>query len=145
MVGDIPTTSNSQPTPQVARSRTVRVVFASLGAFWLGVALVGIVVPLIPTTGPVLLAGFFFARSSHRFDAWLVNHRVLGPIIRDWRAGAGFSPRLKTIAVIAITVTFAISVGFVVEPMPVRIGLVLFAIGLITYILRLPTKRTLDA
>jgi uncharacterized membrane protein YbaN (DUF454 family) len=140
-VVQLPTTN----APTVARSRTVRVVFASLGMLWLGIALVGIFVPLIPTTGPVLLAGFFFSRSSERFDDWLASHRVFGPIIRDWRAGVGFSPRLKAIAVTAIAATFTLSVGFVVHLMAVRIGLVAFAIGLVTYILRLPTKRTGDA
>ncbi|HDH03044.1 MAG TPA: DUF454 domain-containing protein [Actinobacteria bacterium] len=125
----------------LARSRVVRMVYASLGMLWLGIAIVGIVVPLIPTTGPVLLAGFFFSRSSERFDLWLVSHRVFGPIIRDWRAGVGFSPRLKAIAVIAIVATFTLSVGWIVDSRPVRVGLVLFAIGLIRYILRLPTKR----
>lgn len=126
---------------QIARSRTVRFVYGALGFVSLGVAIAGIAIPLIPTTGPVLLAGFFFSRSSERFDDWLVNHRVFGPIIRDWRAGLGFSTRLKAVAVAAIAITFAISVGFIIEPVPVRIALGLFGAGLIVYILRLPTKR----
>lgn len=126
---------------QISRSRTVRFVYGALGLVSLGVAIAGIAIPLIPTTGPVLLAGFFFSRSSERFDNWLVGHRVFGPIIRDWRAGLGFSPRLKAVAVVAIAATFAISAGFVIDSMTVRIALVLFGAGLIVYILRLPTKR----
>ena len=112
-----------------------------LGFFFLGLGVAGTVLPVIPTTGPVLLAAFFFSRSSERFDQWLVNHRVFGGIVRDWRAGRGFSVQAKTVAVIAIAVTFTITVGFAVSSTPVRVFLVLLAVGLIAYILRLPTKR----
>lgn len=119
----------------------VRGVYLTLGILFIVVAVIGIVLPLIPTTGPVLAAGFFFARSSERFDNWLASHRLFGPIIRDWRAGLGFSPKLKTIAIAAITVTFTITVGFTISAMPVRVGLVVLAMALIAYILSLPTKR----
>ncbi len=126
---------------QVHRSRAVRAIYLVLGVFFLALGIVGTVLPLIPTTFPVILAGYFFARSSERFDRWLTNHRVFGPLIRDWRAGLGFSVRAKTIALSAIVATFGFSVGWVVEPPVVRIGLVVFAIGLCVYILRLPTKQ----
>ena len=126
---------------QLARSRAVRTVYVGLGLFVLGLGLAGTVLPVIPTTGPILLAAFFFSRSSERFDDWLVNHRLFGGIVRDWRAGRGFSVQAKTVAVIAIAVTFTITVGFAVSSTPVRVFLVLLALGLIVYILRLPTKR----
>jgi uncharacterized membrane protein YbaN (DUF454 family) len=124
----------------VHRSRVVRVIYLVLGVFFLGLGTVGTVLPLIPTTFPIILAGFFFARSSDRFDAWLVNHRIFGPLIRDWRAGLGFSARAKTIALAAIATTFTISIVWVIERAGIRIGLGLLAVGICVYILRLPTK-----
>ena len=126
----------------VHRSRVVRVIYLILGVFFLGLGTVGTVLPLIPTTFPIILAGFFFARSSDRFDAWLVNHRVFGPLIRDWRAGLGFSARAKAVALAAIATTFTISIVWVIERAGVRIGLGLLAVGICVYILRLPTKAT---
>ena len=125
----------------VVKSRVLRSIFIVLGFFFLGMAFVGIAVPLIPTVGPVLLAAFFFSKSSERFDDWLVNNRLFGGIVRDWRAGLGFTPRAKAIAIGAIIATFAISVLFVVEPTLVRVGLIAFAAALVVYITRLPTKR----
>jgi uncharacterized membrane protein YbaN (DUF454 family) len=125
----------------VVKSRLLRSLFLVLGFFFLGMAFVGVVVPLIPTVGPVLLAAFFFSKSSERFDDWLVNNRLFGKIVRDWRAGLGFTIRAKTIAIVAIIVTFTISVVFVVDPMPIRVGLIVFAGALIAYIAQLPTKR----
>jgi hypothetical protein len=125
----------------VVKSRVLRSILFLLGFFWLGMAFVGLAVPLIPTVGPVLLAAFFFSKSSERFDRWLVNNRLFGGIVRDWRAGLGFTIRAKTIAIAAIILTFTISAGFVVEPMPVRIGLIILASALVVYIAQLPTKR----
>lgn len=115
-----------------------------LGFVSLGVGIVGTLLPGIPTTAPILLAAYFFSRSSERFDAWLLNHKVFGPLVRDWRAGLGFTVRAKTISLTAIAVSFTITVVWAVDHLGVRIGLVLLALAISTYILRLPTKR-LDA
>jgi len=125
----------------VTKSRVLRSLFLVLGFFFLGLAFVGVAVPLIPTVGPVLLAAFFFSKSSERFDNWLVNNRLFGGIVRDWRAGLGFTIRAKTIAIVAIIVTFTISVVFIVEPALLRIALVVFASALSVYIAQLPTKQ----
>jgi len=124
----------------VHRSRLVRALYLVLGVFFLALGTVGTILPLIPTTFPIILAGFFFARSSERFDAWLVHHRLFGPLIRDWRAGLGFSARAKAVALVAITVTFSISIVWVIEHIGVRIGLGVLAVGISVYILQLPTK-----
>jgi uncharacterized protein len=121
----------------VVKNRALRSVFIALGFLFLGVAFVGVALPLIPTVGPVLLAAFFFSKSSERFDQWLVDNRLFGGIVRDWRAGLGFTPRAKTIAIAAIIATFTI----VVEPALMRVALVVLAAALVTYITRLPTKR----
>lgn len=124
----------------LVRSRVLRGVLMGLGLIFLGIGIVGVWIPLIPTTGPVLLAAYLFSKSSARFDRWLVNHRVFGPVVRDWRAGRGFTVRLKLVAVVAIAATFTLTVGFAVDNSPVRVGLIALAIGLVVYILRLPTK-----
>ena len=105
-----------------ARRRSTRIMLAGLGFLSLGISIIGIVLPGIPTTGPVLLAAYFFSRSSERFDQWLVGHRLFGPIVRDWRAGLGFTARSKALSIIAIAVTFAITVGFAVSNPTVRIA-----------------------
>ncbi len=125
----------------VVKSRTLRILYVVLGSFFLGLAFVGVVLPIIPTVGPVLLAAFFFSRSSERFDRWLIDNRLFGGIVRDWRAGLGFTIKAKTIAIAAIAATFTISIVFVVEPTVLRVLMVAFAIALAFYIARLPTKR----
>lgn len=95
--------------PTVVVRDLKRRLFLVLGLLFLGLALVGIVVPGLPTTINTIIAGYFFARSSERFDRWLTEHATLGPIIRDWRAGQGFTRRVKTVAMTAMTVSIAVS------------------------------------
>ena len=129
----------------VVKSRTLRFFFLVLGILFLGLAFIGIVIPLIPTVGPVLLAAYFFSKSSERFDEWLVENRLFGGIVRDWRAGLGFTIRAKSIAIGAIIMTFTISVVFVIDITVIRVGLIALAIALVIYIAQLPTKRLVPA
>ena len=129
----------------VIKSRTLRSVFLALGIFFLGLAFVGIAVPLIPTVGPVLLAAYFFSKSSERFDQWLVDNKLFGGIVRDWRAGLGFTIRAKSVAIGAIIFTFTISIVFVVDQTILRVALFVLAVALVVYIAQLPTKRLAPA
>ena len=129
----------------VVKSRLLRAFFLALGIFFLGFAFVGIAIPLIPTVGPVLLAAYFFSKSSERFDKWLVENRLFGGIVRDWRAGLGFTLRAKSIAIGAIIVTFSISILFVVDQPIIRVALFALAATLVVYIAQLPTKRPVPA
>lgn len=126
---------------KVHRSRTVRAVFIGLGFASLGVGVVGIFLPLIPTTGPVLLAGFFFARSSERFNNWLLAHPRFGPMVRDYQAGLGIPLRAKLLAVGMIGLTFAISIAFVVESTGWRVTLATLAVAIVAFIVSRPTRR----
>ena len=126
---------------RVVENRWLRGVYITLGFLLLGLGVIGTVLPGIPTTMPIILAAFFFSKSSQRFDDWMVNHKVFGPLVRDWRAGVGFSARAKTIAIVAIAVTFTITLVWVIDNTLARIGLAALAIGIATYILWLPTKQ----
>ena len=126
---------------QVVQNRWLRGLYLALGFFTLGVGIVGTVLPGIPTTMPILFAAFFFSKSSERFDSWLLNHKIFGPLVRDWRAGLGFTARAKAISLVAIAITFTITIVWGVDSTPVRVGLILLAVAISTYILRLPTKQ----
>jgi uncharacterized membrane protein YbaN (DUF454 family) len=81
-----------------SRHRSVRYALLAIG--WLSVVLgvIGIFVPVLPTTPFLLLAAACFVRSSRRFYLWLVNHRHLGPWIRDYLEGNGIPLKGKVYA-----------------------------------------------
>ncbi|WP_461473775.1 YbaN family protein [Pararhodobacter sp.] len=87
----------------------MRIVWIIAGGLALALGVAGIVLPLVPTTPLLLLAAFCFARSSPRLEMWLVEHPRLGPPIRDWRAEGAISVRGKTLALVVIGATFALS------------------------------------
>ena len=129
----------------VVRSRVLRIVLAALGWLFVGIAFVGVFVPVLPTTGPVILAAFLFSKSSERFDVWLTSNRFFGGIVRDWRAGEGFTVRAKTIAVTAIVASFAISTIWFINGIYVRAAFWVLAAGIVAYVVTRPTKRTTAA
>jgi uncharacterized protein len=127
----------------VVRNRALRTVLMVLGWLWVGIAFVGIFVPIIPTTGPIILAAFLFSKSSDRFDRWIVENRYFGGIVRDWRAGEGFSVRAKAIAVTAIVLSFGITTLFALSnaSVYVKAGMWALAFTIAIYVMTRPTKR----
>lgn len=87
----------------------MRFLWLISGFLSLGVGLVGIVLPLVPTVPLILLAAFCFARSSERLHAWLLEHATFGPMITDWAEHGAIRPVAKRLATVSIAVVFAIS------------------------------------
>jgi uncharacterized membrane protein YbaN (DUF454 family) len=77
------------------RRRGVRWLWLLLAYAALALGVVGIFVPGLPTTPFVLLAAFAAARGSDRLHAWMLAHRLYGPMIRDWQAHGAVSRRAK--------------------------------------------------
>jgi len=87
----------------------MRIVNLILGLFFLGLGIAGIFLPVVPTTGPLLLALWFFARSSQRLHDWLVNHKILGKYVYDLWVRGGLTIRSKKRAIIAMSSVIALS------------------------------------
>lgn len=85
-------------------------LWAAMGLICVGLAVVGIVLPLLPTVPFLLLAAFFFARSSSRLHTWLVSHRTFGPMILDWQRSGAIRPGAKKAATISVAAVFGLSV-----------------------------------
>lgn len=124
----------------VVKNRVLRVVLGALGWLFVAIAFIGVFVPVIPTTGPVILAAFLFSKSSDRFDTWLVSNRFFGAIVRDWREGRGFTVRAKVVAVAAVVLSFTITTYFVLDGFWIRGIFWLLAATIATYIVSRPTK-----
>jgi uncharacterized membrane protein YbaN (DUF454 family) len=88
-----------------------RYAWLAFGHLALALGIIGVFVPVLPTTPFLLLASFAYSRGSPRFDAWLVGHPRLGPPVRDWRAHGVIRRRAKVVATIAIvaSATFVLS------------------------------------
>ena len=110
---------------------------------WVAVALggLGIVVPGLPTTGFFVLAAACFARSSPRFERWVLGLPKIGPLVRDHRAGLGM-PRQAKVVAIAMMLT-ACSLSSLALGSPLLAGVIMGA-GLVgTWCVgwRIPTRE----
>ncbi|MCE8522232.1 YbaN family protein [Ruegeria pomeroyi] len=84
-------------------------IWAALGLICVALALIGVVLPLLPTVPFLLLAAFFFARSSERLHTWLLTHRLFGPMIVDWQQSGAIRPGAKKAATLSIAAVFGLS------------------------------------
>lgn len=96
MPADSPRPAPAVPVP--ARPLWQRGLWSLAGALALATGIVGIFLPLLPTTPFVLLAAFCFSRGSARLEGWLLAHPRLGPPIAEWRARRALPMRVKQLA-----------------------------------------------
>jgi uncharacterized membrane protein YbaN (DUF454 family) len=117
-----------------------------LAVGWLAVALgtVGIVVPGLPTTGFFVLAAACFARSSPRFEAWVLGLPKIGPLVRDHRAGLGMPRRAKVLAIAVMLAACSLSAWRLGSPLAVVV-IAAGAVGTWYVGWRVPTREVVLA
>lgn len=120
-----------------ARPHWQRVLWLLAGACSLLTGIVGIFLPLLPTTPFVLLAAFCFSRGSQRWESWLLQHERFGPMVRDWRERRAIPLRAKQLA----WATMVLGSGWAWWAMPAQIGWLpaLMCVIVGTWMWRLPT------
>jgi uncharacterized membrane protein YbaN (DUF454 family) len=116
-------------------------LLVAAGLLALGLGLIGVVLPGLPTTPFVLLAAACFARASPRLHRWLTHHRFLGPMVRDWEAHRSLPLRVKWIAISMMGAMVLLS-AWQLGGRPWLQGTVL-ALGLVGawVVWRIPTRR----
>jgi uncharacterized protein len=109
----------------------MRLVLFALGWFFVALGVVGIFLPLLPTTPFMILAAGLFARSSPRFERWLLDHPRFGKPLMDWRQQGAISRRAKILAVSMMAASFVVMWFLSPAPLYVRIitGIVLAGSG----------------
>lgn len=121
-------------------SRTVRWLLWLAGTVSLALGLLGVVLPGLPTTPFVLLAAACYAKASPRLHGWLLNHRFLGPMVRDWEQHRSLTRRTKTVAIGSMVVMVGLSGwGFRHQPWVLTALLLAAAVGLMV-VARIPTR-----
>ena len=118
----------------------VRLVFAGLGTLFVGLGVLGIFLPVLPTTPLLLLAAACYARASRRAFRWLLNHRHFGPLIREWREHRAMSCRAKRRALWLVALSFAVSIGFFVPGWPAKVAMGVGGLILMAWIARIPSR-----
>lgn len=105
------TRMDSAPSDRPLRrppSRTTRWVLLAVGCVCVPLGIVGLILPVMPGTVFLILAAWCFARSSPRFETWLLTHPRLGPPVVAWRDKGSIAPRVKLIAAASMALSFGL-------------------------------------
>ena len=124
---------------QQVRSPMLRYVLFACGCISVVLGVVGIFLPVLPTTPFLLLAAACFARSSKRFYLWLVLHPKLGPWVRDYLEGEGLPLKGKIWALTLMWASIGLSM-WIVALAWARIFMLVSAVGVTIYILKQKTR-----
>ena len=118
----------------------MRAAFLALGGSALLLGVVGIFLPVLPTTPFLLLAAGCFARGSTRLHDGLLAHRTVGPIIRAWHEHRSMPPGVKPFAFLMMALSFGTSIAVMESPWH---RIMLLSLGAVLAILlwRVPVRR----
>ena len=111
----------------------IRILYIVMGTIGVILGIAGIVLPLVPATPFLLFAAWCYTRSSPRLRNWLINHRILGAPIRDFRENRPIPPA-RMVSILAL---LWLSIGastLIVDPVPLKILLPSIATGVTIYL-----------
>jgi uncharacterized membrane protein YbaN (DUF454 family) len=126
------------------RTTAKRRLLITAGTLCTGLGIVGVFVPILPTTPFLLLAAACYMRSSERFYQWLISNRLFGAYVRNYIEGRGMPIKIKIFTILLLWLTIGLTIAFGVQNTIVRIVLVCIAIGVTVHI-GLIRKRKVEA
>lgn len=119
-----------------------RIFFTTCGLVFVGLAALGAVLPVLPTTPFLLVAAACFAKSSPRLYQWLINNRVFGPLIVNWQNTRTIPKRAKRIALLSIALAASYSI-YVVPSLSLKLLVVGLLVFPVIFLIRLPVTESL--
>jgi len=127
---------------KVEKRKVVRVLLFVVGSISLFFGIIGIFLPLLPTTPFLLLTAACYIRSSERMYYWLLNNRWFGEYIKNYQAGRGIPLKTKIFAISIMWVSILFSIIFVArEIIIMQIALLIIATVVSIHLIRLPTFK----
>ena len=130
-----------ESTTEDVKSRVIRIFFIVAGTISLAVGVVGILLPILPTTPFLLLAAACYYKGSKRLHQWILNNRWFGHYIKNYREGRGISLKAKAFAIALLWITISYSAIFII-PIPLaQIILLIVAVVVSVHVITLPTFR----
>ena len=130
-------------TSKLNKNKIIRLLFAFIGSIFVGLAIIGIFLPGLPTTPFLIVAAYFYIRSSEKLYNWLINNKLLGIYIKGYLSGKGMPLRAKIISLFLMWIfgSFAIFYGIPQSLTVVRIIVFIILIIGTIFLLRVKTFK----
>ncbi len=126
-----------------AKTKIIKGGLLVAGTFFLGIGILGIFLPILPTTVFLLLAAYCYSRSSDKFYNWLINNKWFGKYITNYREKKGMSAGAKVFSISLLWISILYSVIYVIQNPFIRVLLILIASGVSIHIFTIRTYREL--
>ena len=121
-----------------------RRILIGAGTLSTGLGIIGVFVPILPTTPFLLLAAACYMRSSERFYQWLIDNRIFGAYVRNYIEGRGMPIKIKISTILLLWLTIGVTIAFAVENIVVRIVLICIAIGVTAHVALIKKRKAKD-
>ncbi len=118
-----------------------KLAYLVIGTASLALGVIGIILPVLPTTPFILLTAYCYYRGSPRFHDWLTTHPTLGPIVEEYGDGEGMTKESKRKAIAMTWVAVTLTAIFLLDTFQLRAVVIGLAIIGTTVILRLKTRE----
>jgi uncharacterized membrane protein YbaN (DUF454 family) len=128
------------PVPVSARSKIKVFLWKVTGVFCVGLAILGAILPILPTTVFLLMATACFAKSSPRMQRKLLNNKTFGPLIHEWQQHKCIPRKAKRIALLMIVLSVVWS-GYLLQDLMLSLLVLLLVIGPFIFLWRLPVSK----
>ncbi len=115
-------------------------ILIGTGTFFLLIGIIGIFIPILPTTPFLLLTAACYAKGSKKFYNWLINNKWFGEYIKNYRERRGIPLSVKIISITILWITIAFSTFIIVSNLLIQIILIIIAVGVTIHILTIKTK-----
>lgn len=111
------------------------------GILLVGIGVIGIFLPLLPTTIFLILASICFLKSSPKANEWLRNHKILGGYIDNYQNKTGLTRNAKIVNIITLWTSISLSAFWLTDEFYIRIILLAIAIGVTIHLVMIKKKR----
>ena len=105
---------------QMVKSTVLRYLLLVIGFIFVAVGFIGVLVPGLPTTVLMIMAAWCFAKSSPRFERWVLQLPGIGKFVQDHRSGLGMPRKSKIIAITMMSLAVVLSIVFALNQISIR-------------------------
>lgn len=116
-------------------TKTANALFITFGVIALIIGIIGIFLPLLPTTPLLILSAYCFSKGSQRLHQWLLTRPRIGPMIKDWEDNKVIRPRAKLLSTFMIILLFGYTLIYVEVAIWIKLLSTLIGISVLTFIL----------
>jgi hypothetical protein len=114
------------------------------GSFFLVIGIIGIFLPILPTTPFLLLTAACYARGSEKFYNWLINHKLFGNYIKNYLEGRGISLYTKIFTILVLWITICFSTFIIITNILIQLIMIIIAIIVTIHIFTIRTMKNVQ-